>query len=290
MKAQGQRAFRAVKRRVSKFSPRRMTERRRVLNAQKAERLPQSAIFYTTHKCASVFVDRLLTTITNSSPYVVRNYASTIQGLGDRVSVDSPYEPFLEKNSDLLYFRKGEIYGPQRRPLDFPDRSTFKHIFFLRDPRDVLVSNYYSLGYTHSLPKSKQIRNNFVERRAYIQKVGIDRYCIEDATDWILPLYTEYRRLFESATSRLYLKYDQFKDETVQFVEDICSFLGVEVKRRRIEALAASASPVRQGAPQMSHKRSGKTGQWHEELRPETIAQLNETLSPILAYWDFKDA
>lgn len=100
-------------------------------------------------------------------------------------------------------------------------------------------------------------------------------------------MYKDYQRLYETAESKLYLQYDQFKDDTPEFIHRISMFLGLEVPKDIIDRLSREASPVRQGAPQLKHKRSGNSKQWETELKPETVEELNRKLHPILEYWNF---
>lgn len=251
---------------------------------------PQSVIFYTTHKCASVFMNSLFSTVANhSTEYEFKDYASVIWSLGDYIfEFGESYEDFLEKGYDLLYKTKGYIYAPQRMPLDFPGRENFKHIFFLRDPRDVLVSGYYSFGYSHNLPPhGKKRKYSFTENRKNIQEQGIDNYAKEATINWILPVYNQYKFLLESSNSYLYLTYDEFKDNTVNFIQKINYFLDVKIPDNEVKKLAGTAKPIQNKEDINKHQRSGKSKQYKKELNPETIKYLNETLSDILNYWNF---
>ncbi|AFZ49070.1 sulfotransferase family protein [Dactylococcopsis salina PCC 8305] len=262
-------------------------EQKEIIKAYNLLRKPPSVIFYTTHKCASVFVNKLLSCITKNSDYRLKNYSSAIWSLGNQIDVGSPYEDFLEKAYDRLYKTKGEIYAPQRRPLDFPGRENFKHIFFLRDPRDVLVSGYYSFGYSHKTPKAEKQKQKFNETRVKIREQGIDNYACEAAINWLLPLYDKYRELLETSDTHLYLTYDEFKDDTTRFIQKIADFLEVNVPEKEIQEIANEASPVQQNKDIMQHKRSGLSQQYLTELESDTIQKLNETFAEVLSYWNF---
>ena len=262
-------------------------EQKQILAGIESLNKPPSVIFYTTHKCASVFVDKLLTTVTNNSEYQLKNYAQAIWSLGDRVDVGSPYEDFLEKAYDQLYKTKGEIYAPQRRPLDFPGREQFKHIFFLRDPRDVLVSAYYSFGYSHGAPKGETQQQRFYQNREKIQQQGINNYVRDAAVNWLVPIYNQYQHLLNTSHDYLYLTYDEFKDNTTNFIYKIANFLEINVPEEEVKQIAYEASPTQQNQDITQHKRSGKSQQFLEELDSETIQYLNETFADILYYWNF---
>ena len=126
--------------------------------AASSKLLPQSVIVYTTHKCASTFIPKLFSLIETHGAFAMFDYASEINRSAARLGVVGGYEPFLSSSYSHLYRQHGEIYAPQRRPLDFPGREDLDHIFFLRDPRDVLVSAFYSFGFSHALPNDVKNR------------------------------------------------------------------------------------------------------------------------------------
>ncbi len=248
---------------------------------------PRSIIFYTTHKCASTFVQRLFEIISKNAEYELVDYAGTIWGAGDRFkNIESPYELFLERAYSDLYSLNGKIYGPQREYLDFPGRNKFKHIFFLRDPRDVLVSAYYSFAFTHTKPLRSGDRDVFLQQRAQIQEQEIDAYVLEQAEEWIVPFYQNYQKLRDTADDYLYLQYALFINDTAEFIKKISDFCALSPSEKEIRILMQEASPV-QIREKMTHKRSGKTGQYLEKLRPETIEKLNDILADVLREWEF---
>ena len=95
----------------------------------------------------------------------------------------------MNSNHKNLFSENGEIYGPQRKPLNFSGIENYKKIFFLRDPRDVLVSAYYSFGKTHKIPNQKKIKES----------------------------------------NSIYLSYDSYKDNTVVFLEEMFDFLKISL-------------------------------------------------------------
>lgn len=248
---------------------------------------PRSVIFYTTHKCASTFLERLFELVLKNSDYSFVDYAGAISRAGDKLNVGIPYENFLEQTYSELYSLQGKIYGPQRRPLDFPGRDQFKHIFFLRDPRDVLVSSYFSFGFTHYEPLNTDDREKFVDKRENIQELGIDNYVIDEAEKWIIPLYQQYKQLRDTSETNIYLKYDLFIENTSEFVQRILDFLNINPSRKDIDVLIREANPI-QNVEVMKHKRSGKTGQYLEKLHIDTVEKLNHILATTLADWGFE--
>lgn len=265
-------------------------EQEAILQAKQSLSQPTSVLFFTTHKCASTFIPPLLKTITRNSNYNFKDYAGAIWNLGDQLDIDQDHKnflsDFLEEAADELFFRRGDIYAPLRVPVDFPERNGLKHIFFLRDPRDVLVSSYYSFGFTHALPKNFKLKKRHQTRKQKIQEQGIDDYVLSEATDWLIR-YLKYKELLETSNSYLYVKYDDFQGDTVTFMKKVINYLNVVVPEQEIQELSLKASPVQTTKDNTKHKRSGKSHQYLEELKPETVKKLNEVFAEVLEYWNF---
>jgi hypothetical protein len=267
-----------------------ITLQKKILSVYKNTEKPKSAIFYTTHKCASSFVPQLFSVILKNSDYELVDYAGAIWHLGNKFNLGTPHmdclQNFLEKSYSDLYSLHGRIYGPQRVPLDFPGRDKFKNIFFLRDPRDVLISAYFSFAFTHPEPLNNISRKEFLKRRNRLHQQGIDQYVLEEAKQWIVPLYSQYKHLRETAPDYIYLKYDFFKNQTPDFIRAIADFLVLLPTQEDIELLTKQASPV-QTTEVMKHQRSGKNGQYLDKLHPETVEKLNDILAEVLSDWKF---
>jgi hypothetical protein len=267
-------------------------EQFRVITAKQIENTPKSALFYTTHKCASTFMQKLLIKLSAEGDYTLNDYASAIWSLGNKLDINQDkknyLQHFLEKNYDRLFYLKGEIYGPLRFPIDFPNRKAFQHLFFLRDPRDVIVSSYYSFGFTHALPPNSKGEKNLLKVREEIQQKSIDQYAI-DFSDELVQRYNGFKNLRENCDSYIYLKYDDFTSNTKQFILNLTNYLNISLTNNDIELLCKEASPVQKNIQKENHKRSGKSGQFMNELQPETVLILNKKFKETLLYWEFKN-
>jgi hypothetical protein len=266
-----------------------VVEQQNITEAVHALLKPQSAIFFTTHKCASTFSEKMFRVFETHSEFAVRNYPRALWNMSAQLDLDMENEVFLALAYDRLFKARGEIYVPLRKPVDFPGREKFRHVFFLRDPRDVLVSSYYSFGFSHAVPEGERKRAEFHEERQRIQAQGIDGYAREAATAWLLPVYNEYRRLRETAAESLYLKYDEFKSDTAAFVRTLAAFLEIALPDEAVLAIAQTASPVQPVADTVRHRRSGRSGQYLEALNPDTVNYLNTIFAEVLAYWEFDE-
>ena len=245
-----------------------------------------SVIFFTTHKCASNFISKLLETVDKNTEYIHYDYGGLVGSVADKIKQKAPFEPYLNKNYKHLFNSKGEIYGPQRRPLNFLSINSYKKIFFLRDPRDVLISSFYSFGKTHAPPSQKILKSDFYKEREKINSLGLEKYAIYKS-DEILEIYLSYKNLKEMSESCIYLKYDDYALDTSYFLNTVFNFLNISIDQMEIDKLISLADPIQLTEDDTKHKRSGTLGQWKSELSKETQKKLNVKFQDILKYWEF---
>lgn len=248
-----------------------------------------SIFFWTTHKCASTFAARILAEIGRSGGRRHFDYAGAIWRLGDALHGEEPYS-LMSNNYSNLFFSNDEVYGPMRKPISTQDPNKYRMIFFLRDPRDVAVSAYYSFGYSHGIPKNSKRREVFLENRAKIQSEGIDQYAIRAAADWLAPTYKEYALLRRRASHHLYIRYEDYIDDPGDTIKKIFDFCDISTDVARLKELTEAASPIvakEDKSAELRHKRSGRSGQFRSELTTETIDRIDEIFSETLEAWGF---
>ncbi len=238
----------------------------------------ESVYFYTLHKCASSLF----------GSYVLDH----LNGLR---KVDYELDVYLGKNSGLPPFRKrGFVYGPIRLSYLCPMTSAHSDwmekltsadfisdklaIFLIRDPRDILVSSYYSFGFTHDLSDVGEIAELQTDLRMRVRAMTLDEWVIKDCQR-ILESFEMIERLANGAKHGVVLKYedlvndwDRFRTELARHVE-ISDDVFAEIHRR---------SRPRANKESGSHHRSGKSGQYASELKPETIERIDRILGPLL--------
>ena len=65
-----------------------------------------------------------------------------------------------------------------------PSLEKYKVILVTRDPRDILVSDYYSIAYSHSVPsKTGNKYDKFMSKRNKAREYTIDDFVISDPSD-----------------------------------------------------------------------------------------------------------
>ena len=252
----------------------------------------KSIILWTTQKTASTFVQKALKSLAKNSEYKYFDYASSIWYLGNHIKLDNPY--LIETDCSFLYRKYGEIYGPIRKPFDLKDQNKYINIFFLRDPRDVLVSSFYSRSASHEIPQNNMWKQKFLEFRKKSLTQGIDNYCLEYTDKWIIPYFKKYQYMKDNSPENYFFSYDYFRNSPSDFIRALSLIMNIQLDENLLGKLTRKAtSPFNKKNYKIfyknktSHYRSGKSRQFEKELKKETLIKLNTKLYEILAYWNF---
>ena len=237
-----------------------------------------SVYFYTFHKCASTLF----------SDYILRN----LEGL---YQIDYASYLWNKPNSykgSLEFKDRGYIYGPIRlsatnelvynllvNPTSSPEFVKDKTaIFFIRDPRDILVSGYYSFGFTHGLNPVKDIRSAQIKLRNEIQSLSIDEYVLKFA-DEQYRYFNTLLTIADKCEKKIILKYEDMIENFESFINDLKTI--VSLNDKVIHNIFKKSRP-KKSVDNASHRRSGETKRYIKELKPETIRSLNKRLGIIL--------
>lgn len=200
----------------------------------------------------------------------------------------------------IIFEKKGYVYGPIRLSIspNAPEYEMFVKllsntsfiqnkiaVFFIRDPRDIIISAYHSFGYTHGFSPVKEIRGNQEKKQNEIQQKTVDEYALETAPT-ILKHFQLLDTLNQNCNRSIVLKYEDMIDNWSFFSKRLNKY--IHVKKNILNQLYEETRPL-EIPNETSHRRSGKTNQYKNQLSPETIKSLNNTFKEILARFNYED-
>jgi hypothetical protein len=191
-------------------------------------------------------------------------------------NIEERIEKFLP-----LFRSEGYFYGPVYHPAkELLFHEHLKPFCVLRDPRDVLVSHYYSLAYAHTVSNMKAAR-----RRREVAAMGLDEFVLTKR--YLSEVQERYRAYLGQFTSaeKGFFRYEDMVGEPEVFLEQVLAFLGIAVSAEGIERILASQQFQTAEENKTSHRRSGRWGQFREKLGPETLRRLDEELAGLLEPW-----
>jgi hypothetical protein len=190
---------------------------------------------------------------------------------------------------DIL--RPGNVYGGFRNcPLGAQENDMFvggKKVLLVRDPRDALVSEYFSNAYSHSLPEAQGVvteeggaREGLLRERQKALATTIDEYVISRAKMMGRTL-NEYMPLIDDDNLVL-LKYETIIFAKEAMIGRMVRHFGWQAKPKQLEAILrwVDVRPEKEDPQQFIRKVT--PGDHKDKLQKATIARLNRDLRDVL--------
>lgn len=236
--------------------------------------------FFTFHKCASSLF----------SNYILKN----INGLHNYDIASDIYNGRISDSESIDLSLKGTIYGPIRlsarkdsdvySKLVIPtcEKSFIRDktaIFFIRDPRDILVSSYYSFGFSHKFSKVEKIRKEQEARRKNISSKTIDEYVLS-MVDEQIDNFNDLLAVKDHCPKSVILRYEDMINDFETFKSQLCTYLSIDDEV--MDKIYKKSRPKEKESID-KHKRSGKVHGYKDKLKQETIEIIDTKTNLILS-------
>ena len=147
----------------------------------------------------------------------------------------------------------------------------------MRDPRDVLTSQYYSIKNSHPL-----VTPLLIERRKIAQTSTVDEHVLSNQSDRFVNTYNEYLTHVYGKKNVLFIKYEELILDFKNCLEKINKHCGFELSPEQLNLLDKSDSFKAKKENQHTHVRKISSGDYKEKLKAETIEILNKKFEGIL--------
>ncbi len=259
-----------------------------LLNKNHANRSQQQSILvFTLEKSASVYISGIFKRLTEHAGMTHIDFGSYFWRKGD--PPQGVYEP--PGSGGDIYKTKGYCFGPFRILINaVPDYNNYKIILHLRDPRDVLVSAYFSYFYNHYFPLANRRYSKFLwEQVKKAWRLKIDRYVLAAAPQ-MCKRYQAYCRKFLGKSNVLFVKYEEMVTDFCGWINKIINFSGLDIKEGFLKALIAEADFGVGKEDIYSHRRQVTPGDYKRKLKRETIAELDGIFAEVLKDLGYESA
>lgn len=193
----------------------------------------------------------------------------------------------LERFKDAGYLmprllKEGMHYGPFYRFHEgFSGLDGYRVVLMLRDPRDVMTSNYYSLAFGHTLYDKLSIK-----QRETVRALGLDAFVLRQV-DEVVSRYLTYHEMLAGRPNVLVLPYEEMVGDFARWLTRLAEFIGSADRTEVLNAIRAEADFAVMKEDKYSHRRAVKPGNYRDKLRSETIGELDRQLSEVLRLFDY---
>ena len=167
---------------------------------------------------------------------------------------------------------------------------TGQKIFMFRDPRDALVSQYFSDAYSHSLPSKDteagaKASEAFMKKRNEALATDINAYVLKQARPFENTLMA-FAPLLSDPTC-LTLRYEDYVFQKKRLIHKILRHFDWQCAPGHIESLMKIIDAVPDAEDNKRFIRRVIPGDHRNKLTPETIRKLNNQLREALQVFDY---
>jgi hypothetical protein len=182
---------------------------------------------------------------------------------------------------DLLW--KGNTYiGFRDPPTSFFGDPVFEQapkLLLVRDPRDVLVSEYFSNAFSHSMPKAEAEGSVLAKERQRALQTSVEEY-VMSRIGALNQTVDGYRRLLGAPNLKI-LRYEDVIFDKPAWCRTIAEFLGMQAPQTLIDNIMTWADIVPDAENPKAFVRRVTPGDHKEKLSHDAIGRVNKRLNDV---------
>ncbi len=245
------------------------------------EDLP-SVLAFAMPKSGSVLLDRLLRDLTASMkmPYISIMEEFFKLGIPDNLFPDE---------TSVIFKPNGYCYGGFRylpKSFEIPIIPDVKKILLIRDPRDMLVSHYFSMLKSHpERGKKLQSSDTRMKSRDLALETPIDDYVLRMKKRFKIFL-DHYQHLCETDDVKVY-RYEDIIYEKAAWVDDICRYFDWTIEPSVQEKIAKRHDVIPKAEDDSQHVRQVHPGNYAKKLKPDTIEELSDYFADCMTFYGY---
>lgn len=158
-------------------------------------------------------------------------------------------------------------------------------VLLVRDPRDALVSEYFSNAFSHSVPESGEARRRILAQRERARKIGVDEY-VRSRIPAFKKTLGEYRLAAGDSACRVF-RYEDYITRKADLLTEICDHFGWRPSAETLRAIAAEFDEFPTEENPEKFVRSVLPGDHKRKLTGPTIAMIERRMEETAAAFGY---
>lgn len=159
-------------------------------------------------------------------------------------------------------------------------------ILMVRDPRDMLVSFYYSIKFSHFFPEAATVQFSYLLNDARDSAVeSIDRFCISNSYIYS-SCFRDYLELLDNSAVKI-LRYEDVVFDKLSLARTIRDWFSLDINSTRLNELVEPFNVFPMDERPHEHIRQVHPGDHKRKLQPATIEILNAALEKFIRRFDY---
>jgi len=194
-----------------------------------------------------------------------------------------------------LLYAEGYAYvgwrnGAALKVQDFRFRDA-NHALLVRDPRDRLVSAYFSVAHSHAIPQAGALSAAMgADRERASALSGADEWLRSNPKEFhrFLGVLDVFHRQLPPRKTRIY-RYEDIIYRKREFLRDIAAYAGAPINDGLVNCVADLHDKRPIAERPNEHVRQVKFGNYKKHLSRETLAAVEEKYRAYLSAYDYGD-
>jgi hypothetical protein len=214
--------------------------------------------------------------------------------IGDLFQIGIPLKD-APPSTSCVFLEKGYCYGFPYVPTEFeiPILKSAKKIIQVRDPRDMLVSLYFSLRFSHPNPGSSaqglKTQMTEIPGRSEAQALGIDDFIIDHSLRFInySDILQKYKEISQLPDAKLF-RYEDIVYDKITWAHEICDHFGWNISTDRLHSAVAQVDLFPTEEKPSDHVRQVHPGNYRKRLQERTIRWIEESCKEQMLFFGYE--
>ncbi|HFQ15953.1 MAG TPA: hypothetical protein ENK41_06305 [Rhodobacteraceae bacterium] len=172
-----------------------------------------------------------------------------------------------------------------------PKAADGRTVFLVRDPRDMVVSQYYSKAFSHRPPGNAagdEGVERFEKERAQVARMSVADYVLENAES-VARTYNKTWKNLQTIGHKTW-RYEDIIFEKRRWVDEMLAYLGIDLPPAMVARVVERQDVRPDGEAPLEHVRKVTPGDHREKLDAATIEKLDAVFADILDRFDYPRA